>query len=42
MQKLIPFYRELDKEQQGFTLLIDKQSQRVYKVVHKKVNQYKF
>src|SRR5690625_5115211 len=42
MQKLIPFYRELDKDEQGFTLLLDKRSEQVYKVEHRKVNQYKF
>jgi len=42
MAKLIPFYRKLDKEQMGYTLLMDQQSQQIYKVEHGKINPYTF
>lgn len=38
-RRLIPFYREMDKNNPGFTLFLDKNSGRVYKAYHKKVNQ---
>ncbi|SFG75741.1 hypothetical protein [Sporolactobacillus nakayamae] len=38
-RRLIPFYREMDKNNPGFTLFWDKNSGRVYKAYHKKVNQ---
>lgn len=41
-QKLIPIYREVDPKAEGFTLLLDGKSQRVYKVIHEKRNDYKF
>src|SRR5699024_3008871 len=37
-----PIYREVDPKAEGFTLLLDSQSQRVYKVIHEKRNDYKF
>jgi len=40
--KLIPFYRKLNSKQEGYTLLLDQQSEYVYKVEHKEVNPYKF
>lgn len=33
--RLIPFYRDMSKGSKGYTLFLDKQSQRVYKVYHK-------
>jgi len=42
LEKLIPFYRKLDKDQVGYTLLMDQQSEKVYKVEHGKTNQYSF
>jgi hypothetical protein len=38
-RRLIPFYREMDKNNPGFTLFLDKNSGRFYKAYHKKVNQ---
>lgn len=42
VSKLIPFYRQLEKSGEGYTLLLNKQSKQVYKVEHGQVNQYKF
>ena len=42
MAKLIPIYRKVDKEQIGYSLLMNLESQQVYKVEHGRVNQYTF
>lgn len=42
LSKLIPIYRKLNKEQVGYTILMDQQSKRVFKVDHVSINQYKF
>lgn len=39
---IFPIYREVDQNAAGFTLLLDNQSQRVYKVNHGGRNDYKF
>ncbi|GIO23666.1 hypothetical protein [Oceanobacillus sp. J11TS1] len=41
-KKLFPIYREVDQKAEGFTLLLDTQSQHVYKVTHEKKSDYKF
>ncbi|RYL87088.1 hypothetical protein ABNN70_00575 [Sporolactobacillus sp. Y61] len=38
-RRLIPFYREMGKNNPGFTLFLDTNSGKVYKAYHKKVNQ---
>lgn len=40
--KLIPIYRRQNQNQEGYTLLLDQETDHVYKVEHKEVNQYRY
>lgn len=42
MAKLTPIYRKLNKQQEGYTLLLDQHTRQVYRVDHGSVNQFKF
>lgn len=42
MEKLIPIYRKTDKNNAGYTLLLNMKSRQVYKVEYEEVNQYKY
>jgi len=39
MSALTPFYRKLNKKQEGYKLLLDKRTRQVYKVEHRNINQ---